>query len=231
MPLDLTITTNATALWHATGTNITALTVVPSTVGSLLVLGSTHATAGTITAVTGGGCNSSSSGLPGAWARITGPFTNGSTGFDMELWMARITTTGSTTVTITGGAGGTVRIICKQFNCAAGGVNTVWTRDGSAGTEANTATSTNVTFPTLTPTGVNRLYVGYGMNGTGLTTGATAGYTVELDDGTNPMIYNPSVAQSAQSPISKQSASAVSYTTGAVIKADHPTGSFLPLFL
>jgi hypothetical protein len=140
----------------------------------------------------------------------------------MEIWMAQVITAGSSTLTITGGAGGTTRMNCKEFN-ATGGTNTVWTQDGSGLTKANTTSSTNVTFPTLTPSGVNRLYIGYGTNGTGLTTGATAGYTVELDSGTNPVVYDPSVAQSAQTPISKQSGSAASYTVGALVTASNLT--------
>jgi hypothetical protein len=223
------ISTGATALWKATGTTLKTLAVAPLHAGALMVLTTTHPT-GNFTAVSGGGCNASGSGLDGAWQLIAGPFANATSAF-LEMWMGKVQTTGSSTITVTASYTGTTRLNCKEF-FTAGGIDTKWSQDGAGGSKTNTAVTT-VTYPTLTPSAPNRLYVGFGTNGTGQTTGATSGYTVELDPGTNPYLYDPDVPQSAQSPISTQASSGAiaSYTIGALIKADNPIGSFLPLFM
>lgn len=220
------ITPNVTALWRATGTALKTLSVSPSVAGALLVLTLTDGNNVAATAVSGGGCNASGSGLDGAWQRIAGPFSSASPA-NTEMWMGKVITPGASTITITStDTTQTIRLNCKEFN-STGGLGTVWTQDGAGGTKTNTA-STTVTFPTLTPGGINRLYVGFGFNGTGLTTGSTpAGTTVELDLGSNPYLYSPSVANSAQTPTSQQSGSATSAVIGALIKADNPVRQLL----
>jgi len=216
---------NSNAMWQAGGTALKTLSVAPSTTGALLVLATTAGSNTASTAVSGGGCSASGSGLPGAWQLVAGPFSS-NVPWKLELWMGVVNTTGASTITITNTSSGTNRLNCKEF--LAGGPGTTWSQDGAGGTKQN-ATSATVTYPTLTPSGENRLYAGFGVNGTGLTTGATpSGTIVELDPGTNPYLYNPDVANSAQSPTSNQSASAVSYTIGALIKADNPVRQPLP---
>jgi hypothetical protein len=221
------ISVNSTALWFASGTTLKTLSVSPVHLGGLMVLTTTHPT-NNITAVSGGGCNASGSGLDGAWQLVAGPFANASSAF-IEMWMGKIVTTGSSTITVTATYSGTARLNCKEFYTP-GGMGTKWSQDGSGGTKANASATTTVTYPTMTPTGVNRLYVGFGTNGTGSTSGATAGYTVELDFGSNPYLYNPGVANSAQTPTSVTTSSA-SYTVAALIKADNPSQQFLPFFM
>lgn len=211
-----TITVNATALWKAGGTGLKTLLVAPSAVGALMVLATSAGSNTANTAVSGGGCNASGSGLPGAWQLIAGPISS-TTPWKTELWMGVVTTAGSSTITITNTSSGTNRLNCKEFNTAAA-ANALWSQDGAGGTKTNT-TSTTVTFPTLTPSGPNRLYVAFALNGTGQTTGATAGYTVELDPGTNPYIRNPAVAQSAQTPTTVTSSSP-SVAVAALIRVD-----------
>ena len=233
------ITKNAAAMWTATSASSSStswmVTVVPANLGDLMVFTPTFPKAGNMTALTGGGCPASGSGLPGAWERIAGPYEPASSAQQQEIWMGKVTTTGSQTLTATisgMSAGSNVRRNCKEFGTG-GGIGTVWSQDGAYAVLAN-GTSATVTYPTLTPSGPNRLYVGFGVNGTGLATGQTAGYFVELDPGTNVLLYNASVAQSAQSPISTQSGtSSASFTIAALIKADNPatnTGQFLPFF-
>lgn len=224
------ITTGGAALWKAGASNLKTLSVTPSAVGSLMVLATSAGSNNGVTAVSGGGCPASGSGLPGAWQRIAGPISS-ATPWKIELWMGTVTTAGASTITITLVSTSTNRLNCKEF--LAGGAGTTWSQDGAGGTASNT-TSTNVTFPALTPSGENRLYVGFGLNGSGTTSGETAGYTAELDPGTNPYIYNPDVANSVQNPHSVQSPGAVSITIGALIKADNPAvnpGKFLPFFV
>ncbi len=229
------ITANATALWKATGAALKTLSVSPVNVGDLMVFATTYsnstATVPSLTAISGGGCNASGSGLDGAWQRIAGPLQNqAATATLMDIWMGKVITAGASTITITSTAVSTIRLNCKEFG-SGGGIGTVWAQDGAGGTQINTS-STTVTFPTLTPTGIDRLYVGFGTNGTGLTTGSTpTGTTVELDPGSNPYLYNPSVANSTQTPTSQQSGAAVSYTVGALITASNPTARFMPFFM
>lgn len=211
------ITVNATALWNAGGTGLKTLSVTPSAVGALMILATSAGSNTANSAVSGGGCPASGSGTAGAWHLIAGPVSS-TTPWLTELWMGVVTTAGAATITITNTSSGTNRLNCKEFT-AGGGAGTRWTQDGAGGTKTNT-TATVVTFPTLTPSGPNRLYVGFGLNGTGQTTGATAGYTVELDPGTNPYIRNPSVA-SAQTPTTVTSSSP-SVAVAALIKADNP---------
>jgi hypothetical protein len=226
-------TANSSAMWEATSSSSSAtswtLSVSPLLAGDLLVFATSYASAGTMTALSGGGCNASGSGLDGAWQRIAGPFA--SVSWDLELWMGKVITPGASTITATisgQGTGQSVRRNCKAFTTT-GGLGTIYTQVGAGGTRANTTASTTVTFPTMTPSGINRLYLGFGTNGTGQTTGATAGYTVELDPGTNPVIYNASVPNSAQTPTSVTSSSA-SYLVAALIKADNPTARMMPFF-
>jgi len=221
------ITPRATPMWEAGGANLKTLSVSPDAVGALMLLAQSDGGNVTTSAVSGGGCPASGSGTPGAWQRIAGPFSSaGPT--KMEIWMGRVATAGASTLTITNTSTGTIRLNCKQFN--AGGAGTVWSQDGVGGTRQNAA-STTVTFPTLTPSGPNRLYIGFGTNGTGSASGMTAGYTVELDPGNNPYLYNASVPQSAQTPTSVTTSS-TSYLIAALIKADNPDPArFLPFFV
>ena len=103
--------------------------------------------------------------------------------------------------------------------------------DGTVGSTNNSTNSTTITYPSRTPSGPNRAYIGLGYaGGTGSTSGATAGYTVQLDQNNNPLIRNPSVS-TVQTPTSVQT-SAKSNTIATLIKADNPRlGQFLPFFM
>lgn len=80
-----------------------------------------------------------------------------------------------------------------------------------------------MTWPSLTPAGTLRAYIGYGVvANTGQTTGATAGYTVGLDVNHNMVIYNPNVAVSAQAPIGTQNTAGASGTVAALVTAMTP---------
>lgn len=212
------ITSNATAMWKVGGAGTLTLSVTPSAIGALLVLATSMGSNTTSTAVSGGGCNASGSGLFGAWTRVAGPVSSAGS-WSMELWMATVITGGGSTITVTNTSVGTNRLNCKEFNTA-GGAGTLWSQDGAGGSKSN-ATSTTVTYPTMTPSGPNRLYVAFALNGTGSATGQTAGYSLELDPGTNPYLYNASIPQSAQTPTSVTTSSA-STAIAALIKADNP---------
>lgn len=214
------IAASATALWTAGATDLTTLAVVPARPGALLVLTTTYNSSSVMSAVSGGGCNASGSGLDGAWQRIAGPLTNASSA-KIETWMGKVITPGSSNITVTRDTtpGTAVRLSAKEFYTL-GGLGTVWSLV-VAGT-AN-GTSTTDTFPSLTPSGINRLYIGNGTNGgSATTTGLTSGYSLELDPGSNPYLYNPSVPNSAQAPTCGNSTNTAWYLCGSLIKADSP---------
>lgn len=219
-------------MWKATGTAIKTISVAPAVVGDLLVGLFYYATTTvSITAVSGGGCNASGGGGDGAWQRVSGPLTNSSGGYRLELWMGKVITTGAATITMTVASNsGTSRMNVKEFGTG-GGLGTTWSLDGAGATKTN-ASSTTVAFSTLTPTGLNRLYVGGGSVAGSATLGSqTAGYSLETDSGNNPFLYNASVAQSAQSPTCLQSPAGTSDNVNVLVKADNPLGSFMPFFM
>lgn len=195
----------------AGGTGTTTLPVSPTTVGDVLILGSIlTSTSLSISSVAGGGVTT--------WTRIAGNFV-GSTN-TLSIWMGVVTTAGASTVTVTPSgsiAAVTHRLIAQQFT-SAGGTGTTWAV-AVAGTGQNNSSSTTVTYPTINPGGANRAYIGLAQTATvGLTTGATAGYSVLLDNGSNPFIYNNTVTGS-QSPTSLQTSAGVSSTLGVTVSA------------
>lgn len=211
----------------------TTQAVTTTTLGNCLICAVGLGTTTTISVATmsGGGCNASGSGLYGAWTRIAGPFDGGNTSSDIEIWMGAVTTTGSGTITITGSAsisGITNRMVVREFTAGLG-LRTRWLLD-SAGSLTN-STSTTITFPTLVASFSAELYIGWGIAGTtASTSGATSGYTVQLDPNNNPFMWNASVSGS-QSPTCAQSPTGLSNVVAAMIYATpYSPGLFLPFF-
>lgn len=214
-------------------TGLTSLAVVPNAIGDSLVFMSIIGTAATlpsISVLSGGGCPASNSGLPGAWTALTTPttITNGAVLHKYEMWIGTVTSTGSSTLTITWASTiGTKATFlrCKQFS-SGGGAGTVWAAEGVGVAKNNTASSTTVAGPTLTPGGTLRAYIAHGFVGqTGTTTGQTAGYTVLLDANNNPVLYNPNVPNSAQSPSCLQTPASTSDMFGVLFTATNPGSS------
>jgi hypothetical protein len=199
------------------GDGTSTLPVSPGAIGNCFVLATVVGDTGvTVASVSGGGVTT--------WARIAGPFDGGS---DFELWLGPVTSTGSSTISITGS--GTItgkRLTAQEF--AGGGAGTVWARDGSQQGGLSNGTSTSVTFATLTPGGASRCYVGNSLvQNSGLTTGGTAGYTVQLGAFGDPYVYNTSVS-TAQSPVALQDVAGFSITIAALITASSPSGAAPP---
>jgi hypothetical protein len=193
------------------GTGTTTLPVSPTAVGDVLILASNlTSTSLSISSVAGGGVTT--------WTRIAGNFVG--TTNTLSIWLGVVTTAGAATITVTpSGSIAAVahRLIAQQFT-SAGGAGTTWSVD-VAGTGRNNSSSTTVTYPTVVPGGSNRAYIGYGqLTSVGLTTGATSGYTVLLDNGSHQMIYSNTVAGS-QSPTALQTSAGVSSTLGVTITA------------
>lgn len=233
-----TITDPGTSLFWVSNatTSLSAITVVPTVVGDAMVLWClTNGTTNNISTVSGGGCPNSGSGTAGAWARVMGPTNLSANGSERaEMWLGRVATTGSSTLTLawTTSISTTGRTFgVKQFS--AGGIGTVWTADGTGGISNNTGTPTNVVFPSLTPTGANRCYIGFAyVANTGTGSGQTAGYTEILDGNSNIVLYNPNVANSVQSPTAVQSPVNTSDVCAVLVTANNrPTAQFTPFFM
>jgi hypothetical protein len=161
---------------------------------------------------------------------------NASTKTRIEMWVGRISTSGSSTITMTLSGTAQASNAINGFGLQEIGIgdpDAIWTVDVT-GSKNNTSSSTTATFPTLTPTGTNRAYLGYGyVSTTGSTSGGTSGYTVKLDPANNLIIYDPSTS-GAQSPTGKLSSSGTSNCLGAMVYATVPVDdtvwSFMPFF-
>lgn len=193
----------------------------PTKVGNAIVFGATVAGTGiTVATVSGGGVTT--------WVRIVAPvqFTSPNVATQsMEMWLGVITAAGSSTITITTTSSTTNSgLYAQEFGCVGGGPGTIWAVvAGQTGSTNNSTAGLTIQFPTLTPSGLFRAYVGVGYAGAqASTSGATAGYTSQIDANSNPFLYNPSVANSAQSPTCVTT-SGKSNTVAALITATNPT--------
>lgn len=204
----------------ATGTSLVTLSVNPTAVGDAFMFTTSYIASATLSSVSGGGCTT--------WTKLVGAFTAYSGSAKLDLWMGVVTATGSSTITISGtGLTNTQRLCAQQFT-SGGGSGTTWAQDGSGGTKTN-ASSATITFPTMTPGGSNRLFMGYGLVANSASAGSqTAGYTLDLDPGSNPFMFNPSVS-TAQTPTCTQTAG-LSGTIAALVTATNPV-TFRPQIL
>lgn len=207
----------------STSAAVTSLAVSPASVGNCLVVWAYGSSTSSLhyTGISGGGVTT--------WTLIESL----GTGFPaVFMWFGPVTTAGSSTITFTDS--GTLNlgswVAAQEFGTAGGSALTVWTIDGTQiGTKSN-ASSTTMTYPTLTPGGPNRLYAGSSAPGqTASGTGQTAGYTIQLGGGvaagTVTALWDSSVANSAQTPTSLQSPASTSTTMAGLITATNPSGS------
>ncbi len=200
------------SLAETSGTGVTTLTVNPQNVGDAFAL-STMVVSNSVSlsSVSGGGAT---------WQKLTS-MNSTPGGIEEELWLGTITTTGPSTITVTysGGVSGFNSELDAQEFTNGTGASTTWSKDVT-GTSENTS-STNVAFPSLTPTGTGELYAGFANVENASNTGTTSGFTYDVDQYSNSFIYNPSVS-GAVAPSTTQSPAGTSEGIGALITA---TGS------
>lgn len=143
----------------------------------------------------------------------------------VDLWLGVLTSSPVNTISFTGSAAITATVNSYTVQTiTAGGQGTTWAADGSMGTSTNAVASTTITYPSLTPTGAQELYYGYGISGSALTTGATAGYTVHTDTPVDAVLWGTNVS-GVQAPTSTQTSSATSVGIGCLISATPAPGS------
>ncbi|HSW80705.1 MAG TPA: hypothetical protein VLG47_08050, partial [Candidatus Saccharimonadales bacterium] len=154
------------------------LTVVPASVGDLMILvSSSQTTAPDICGVQGGGVTT--------WTRVTSVY-NGLTGANkksIEMWRGVVTSAGSAAIYPAWGSGtftpgsGTNGTCSSPDGAAPGNAGEMSATEYTIGNAAaswnidvtgtsNNSTSTNLTMPTLTPQESNEMYVGYGWSHT-----------------------------------------------------------------
>lgn len=197
---------------------------LPGFVGSIgdIVLITTHIASATVHIASIATSRGLTPGTPQTGVTITHLGGGVSGAHSVDLWMGVVTNATSATsiqYNFTGSASiaSTVNSYTIQ-TFTAGGQGTTWAVDAALATSSNSA-STTITYPSLTASGSGELYFGYGISGSALTTGQTAGYTVVTDPTpANAIIWNTSVS-GVQSPTSTQTSSAISLGIGCIISA------------
>ena len=198
--------------YTASGTGLTTLSVTPTAAGNCLVLATMlYIDTVTVASVSGGGVTT--------WTNLASPFVSYG-GHTLDLWIGVVTTSGAATITVTGSSSYssvTMRLMAQEFS--GGGAGTIWAKDGSqSGGRTNLTSSVNETFPTLTPGGTDRCYVGRGIaEDVTSATGQTSGYTLQRYV-VDPFMYNPSVS-TVQTPICLQATAGASSSVAALFTA------------
>jgi RHS repeat-associated protein len=189
------------------GTGATTLPVSPEAVGDVLVLAvGVFGDATTVTSLSGGGVTS--------WTRLE-QYADSSSD-DVELWMGKVTTAGSSTITAAFSAsvaGHFVDIDAQEF--ANFGSATTWTKDTAGG--SGSSGSTTVSYPSLTPATSGELYIGFAPAYGSVGSGSTPGFTYVPDPGDNMVVYDP-VVSSTVAPTAPQAPSSAYGAVGALIE-------------
>ncbi len=202
---------NYVNMWSTNGKGVTTLADDPSTNNDLMVLFSNPANGtGTISSVSGGGVAS--------WTKVTGTSSGSGSGTTtIEMWKGVVTTTGANTITVTfgGSTGNPNDLTAMEFTT--GSTSGSWVVDSSA--TLYNASSSTVTYPSLTPQSSKDLYVGYASAGSTMSAGSTPGFTYANTSLTSHMVtYNNSVSTTVQ-PTATQATASASLTIGALIAA------------
>jgi hypothetical protein len=124
---------------------------------------------------------------------------------------------GHETITITWS--GSISGITADLDCltfSAGSSSTTWSRDGSALTLVNNASSTTITYPTATAGGTGRVYAGFARASSGGSYGNPAGGTSQTDANGNPAIYLLNAGSGSVAPTQTSNAT-ISNTAGLLL--------------
>jgi len=191
-----TTTTAVGTLVTNSGTGLTTLADNPVHVGDVLVVGAEPgATTPTLTSVTGGGVTTWTKAV--AFAGTTQPR-------DVEIWYGTVSATGSATITFNWSgsvAAQTPDYGMQEFNAGLG-AGAVWTVDKTG--HSDNASSTTVTYPSLTPTAAGETYFGFADVPNSPTGGGTSGFTYATTTNGNQVATNPSAGAGAVQPAATQ---------------------------
>lgn len=197
--------------WKASGNAISTLSVSPAAVGNLMVLFSSPNSSASIATVSGGGVST--------WTKVTGITSgSGSATSSIEMWRGQVTTTGAGTITVSfnSPSGNPNELAAMEFTT--GSSTGSWVVDAS-NAQYNSASSTTVAYPTLSPQSTKDLYVGYASAQSAMSAGATTGFTYIAGSLTSREgAYNNAVSASV-SPTATQTSAGTSISVGALIAA------------
>src|SRR6266702_1319797 len=183
------ITANGT-LKSSTGTATTTLTLTAtSAIGDMRIFYSKVAS-NTITV------SSLSGGNATTWTRMAGPNVDtNATPAGHEMWLGVCTSVGTTTITVTWSAAVTglaIDLNCQTFSF--GNASTLWSKDGAQSGFLNNASSTTITYPSLTAQNGGELAVYRSRDPTGGTYGTPTGggftWVTQTDANGNAFVYS-----------------------------------------
>lgn len=197
------IATNG-ALSKGSGTGTTTLTVVTQAPNNLRTLACMLNSTPTVTTVTGGGVS--------LWQRAITSTINGVTS---EIWWGTCdSTTAPTTITVGWSASITSTIVeyGSQMWKSDRLIPRWWCDNANSHTGAS---STTLTWPTLTPDGGIEMMFGCSFVGQTGSVGSTSGYAYSLTSNDNVLLQNPNIS-AATTPTASQSPSGNWSTVGAL---------------
>ena len=145
-----------------------------------------------VSSVSGGGVST--------WSKAIA-YPGSATSSDIEIWWGKVTSTGSSTITVTWtGSNPSYRELdAHEFSAGSGAT---WSVDKTGDASNSTATSYNMA--SLTPSGSGELYYGLAVvGGDTATAGSTSGVTYDVDDNGNLLAYDTNVS-AALSPAGSQ---------------------------
>ena len=197
------------------GSGLTTLADAPQNLGDVMVLfARVTSTSLKLSSVTGGGVSTWSKGAQFA----------ASAGQDIEIWYGPVTATGSSTITFTWS--GSVSAKTPEYGIqefdAGLGPSTLWALDKSG--TLNNASSSTVSFPSLTPTGAGELYFGFAFATNDTSSGSNAGFSYVVTPMANIAAYNPDVS-AAVAPTATESPAGTSASAGVLLDASTTTTS------
>lgn len=202
----------------AVGTALTTLTLaVAAAIGDVRIL-TTKLNSSTINV------SSVAGGNVATWTKVQGPTndTNGTIARH-EMWIGTVAngnTSGHETITVTWSS--SVTGIADDFDCKTltnSNTATTWAMDGTQSGLNNNASSTTVTFPTLTAAGNGEAYVGYARCPSSASYSSPVSCTVETDIDGNPFVVNLNVSAGSITPTALANVATFSYSTAVLLVA------------
>lgn len=220
--------TNQTGPWSAVGTIVsqyvntgqTSFTISPVNLGDLLVVyAKVSSSTNYVTGISGA--------AEDGWIQVVANFTDGNaTPHTQNAWIAKATSTGSTTLTISyaSSIGTTYSELVFQEFSVPNAINASYTADVQ-GNHTNGAANYSI-GPTLTPSySTGELLIGYArVPGAGTCEYPTAPCVVQTDSNSNPFIYALNICSSIFFEFWDTN-SVVSYDSGALISVSVPPSS------
>jgi len=199
----------------------TTLAVSPTAVGNVLLLAvRVFSGAETVTSVSGGGVTT--------WTCIAGPEVDTYPGANSnrEIWLGRVTATGSATITVAYSATPSVltELMAQEFSSTLG-ASASWALVGTEWDLLNSASTTAPLFPSLTASTSGQLYFGHMTFEQTGANGSTSGFVyVDAPHGGNKVAYNTNVSAGAVQPNAVQAPASTAHAIAVLVTDSASTG-------